>query len=130
MSSAGTGLPSSLPSTHGADTAILERQRPRLLSLAYSKVADRADAEDVVQDTMEQAVRSWTMIRDLEKSSAWLSTICVRKAMRRLRVRRATQGFVRCRPAKPGYSMQTSDLDLALGPVPKSTLPVSKAVVS
>jgi RNA polymerase sigma factor (sigma-70 family) len=94
------------------DAAVLEAERPRLLALAYSIVVDRADAADVVQDTMEQAIRSGAMIRDAERGGAWLSTICVRRALRRARAQRVSHRFLWGRSAEPRYFMQTSDLDL------------------
>src|SRR5712692_2116238 len=61
---------------------VLERERPRLLALAYAVLRDRAAAMDAVQDTMERAVRSWDALRSPESAGSWLSTICVRRAVR------------------------------------------------
>jgi RNA polymerase sigma factor (sigma-70 family) len=82
------------------------------MALAYSVVGDYADAADVVQDTMEQAIRSWDTIRDTDKASAWLSVVCTRKAVRRLHVQRTAERFFSSKSFEPRYSIQTSDLDL------------------
>ena len=71
--------------------AVIERELPRLLALAYSVLHDRDGAYDIVQDTVERALRSWPSIRDRGRISAWLSTVCVRQALRRLRAQRRSQ---------------------------------------
>jgi RNA polymerase sigma factor (sigma-70 family) len=63
----------------------MEREAARLLALAYSLVRDRDQAADVVQDTMERALRFRSSLRDPSRAPAWLCTICVHEARRRLR---------------------------------------------
>jgi RNA polymerase sigma-70 factor (ECF subfamily) len=58
------------------------------MALAYSILHDREQASDAVQDTAEQACRSWGTLRQRDRRTAWLSTICVRQAMRRARTER------------------------------------------
>src|SRR4030088_2858889 len=43
---------------------------------------DVQEAEDAVQETMEQAWHSWGALRDPSKRAAWLRQICVRRAIR------------------------------------------------
>ncbi len=71
--------------------AVLEAEMPRLLALAYSVLRDRDRAADAVQDTMEIALRSWSSLRQADRRAAWLSTICVRRALRRARADRRSQ---------------------------------------
>lgn len=61
---------------------LLRAQTPRLLALAYSILGDAHAAEDAVQDTLVLAWRKWHTLRDAESAAAWLSRICVRRAIR------------------------------------------------
>ena len=90
----------------------LQAELPRLMALAYSILRDREQASDAVQDTAEQAWRTWTALRRQDRRAAWLSTICVRQALRRARVERR-QRLVRWRqPSGAGGDMRTTDVDL------------------
>jgi RNA polymerase sigma-70 factor, ECF subfamily len=79
--SAAGGPVESLPTLE----AVMERDAPRLLALAYSLVRDRDQAAEVVQDSMERALRFRGSLRDHSRASAWLCTICVHEARRRMR---------------------------------------------
>ena len=63
-------------------TAYLEAETPRLTRLAAGFLSDPRDVEDVVQDTLEAALRSWSSLRDQGSRRAWLNTICVRRCLR------------------------------------------------
>lgn len=71
-----------------AEREELEAELPRLMALAYSILRDREQASDAVQDTAEQAWRSWATLRQPDRRAAWLSTICFRQALRRARAER------------------------------------------
>src|SRR5437762_11599939 len=78
----------------GFESAI-RMESGRLFAVAYSILRDVQEAEDAVQETMEQAWRSWSTLRDPLKRAAWLRQICVRRA---LRLRRRVQiGRASCR---------------------------------
>jgi RNA polymerase sigma factor (sigma-70 family) len=62
--------------------AVVHAESGRLFAVAYSVLRDVKEAEDAVQDTMEQAWRSWDVLRDPSKRTAWLRQICVRRAIR------------------------------------------------
>lgn len=65
---------------------LFERERPRLVGLAYRMLGTRADAEDVVQD----AWLRWQGVDQpsLERPAAWLTTVTTRLALDRLRASR------------------------------------------
>lgn len=60
-------------------TDVFERERPRLIGLAYRMLGTVTDAEDVVQD----AWLRWQTVRtdQLERPEAWLTTVTTRIAL-------------------------------------------------
>lgn len=67
---------------------IIDRYRARLYRLAFSLLADRAAADDAVQETF---IRLWTRARRYDPRhtvAAWLYTICARRCYDELRHRR------------------------------------------
>jgi len=64
-------------------TDVFERERPRLVGLAYRMLGTVADAEDVVQDTWLR----WQGVdeAEIERPGAWLSTVATRIALDHLR---------------------------------------------
>ncbi|MDO8392446.1 MAG: sigma-70 family RNA polymerase sigma factor [Actinomycetota bacterium] len=69
-------------------TEFVRRHQTRLFGLAAAILNDRADAEEVVQDTFLQAFRSADTFRGEAQVSTWLHTICYRQALSRRRRRR------------------------------------------
>ncbi len=70
-----------------------ERERPRLVGLAYRMLGTVADAEDVVQD----AWLRWRAVDpgDLDRPEAWLTTVTTRIALDHLRTaRRRREAYV------------------------------------
>lgn len=110
-----SAAPSPDPAGFEAPAAVvLETEMPRLLALAYSVLHDRDLAADAVQDTMEQALRSWSALREPDRRAAWLSTICVRQALRRARARRRLSLLPwPLRRSEPANEAATHDADLA-----------------
>lgn len=72
--------------TMGAPEEIFEAERPRLIGLAYRLLGSVADAEDVVQDTWFR----WAAADHdaIDRPVAWLTTVCSRVGLDRLRSRR------------------------------------------
>src|SRR4249919_1369967 len=62
---------------------IFERERPRLVGLAYRLLGSLADAEDVVQEAWIRWQR--TDVGELERPQAWLTTVTSRLGLDRLR---------------------------------------------
>lgn len=69
------------------DQATFEQQRPRLLSLSYRMLGERAAAEDIVQD----AWIAWNQAdrRDIRNPAGWLTKATTRLAIDALRSARA-----------------------------------------
>jgi RNA polymerase sigma-70 factor (ECF subfamily) len=68
---------------------VFERERPRLVGLAYRLLGSLADAEDVVQDAWIR----WNRVdhSSIERPAAWLTTTVSRLGLDRLRSRRRAQ---------------------------------------
>lgn len=65
-------------------TAVFERERPRLVRLATGVLNDHAEAEDVVQQSWLRLERTDT---DIQSLPAWLTTVTTRLCLDRLRSR-------------------------------------------
>jgi RNA polymerase sigma factor (sigma-70 family) len=62
--------------------AVLARETPRLFAIAVAVLRDVPEAEDVVQETLTDAWKSWETIRDPGARPRWLTRICVRQSIR------------------------------------------------
>jgi RNA polymerase sigma-70 factor, ECF subfamily len=81
------------PNGEAASVELFERERRRLLGLAYRMIGMLADAEDVVQE----AWLRWQAADQgaLDRPEAWLTTVTTRLALDRLRiVRRRRESYV------------------------------------
>jgi RNA polymerase sigma-70 factor, ECF subfamily len=67
---------------------IIRTNSRALFAIAYGILEDRAEAEDVVQDSLVKAWKTRWRVRDPEKFSAWLATIARHRAHDILRKRR------------------------------------------
>ncbi len=111
---------------------LVQRHLPAVYAVAYARVANHADAEDVVQETFLSALRSLNTLRDFRKFGAWVTGIArnLGAQSRRARVReeqvRATCE-VASAPVMPSVEMrETRSLVhrqlLALDPDPREVL--------
>jgi RNA polymerase sigma-70 factor (ECF subfamily) len=66
-----------------AELDVFERERPRLVGLAYRITGSRTDADDVVQDAWMRWER--TDRAAIERPAAWLTTVTSRLALDRLK---------------------------------------------
>ena len=69
---------------------IIRGSSRQLFAIAYGVLQNRAEAEDVVQDTFVKAWKSRWRVRDPEKFPAWLATIARHRARDVARSRRTT----------------------------------------
>jgi RNA polymerase sigma factor (sigma-70 family) len=53
----------------------IDREQPRLRNFIRSRVADREDAEDVLQDVFYELVEAYRMMKPVEQVTAWLFTV-------------------------------------------------------
>lgn len=69
---------------HAFQRAVLP-ERPRLYALALTITRDPAAGEDIVQETMLSAWRSWAQVRDPTHPGPWLTRICVNHCLQHRR---------------------------------------------
>jgi RNA polymerase sigma-70 factor (ECF subfamily) len=101
--------------------AALAGHEAALLTTARFLTGDEAEARDVVQQTLEIALRHLDELRDPDRLGPWLTTIAVREALRlRRRVRRLVRldALVREIPAAGGPDERSVALRDAVGRLP------------
>jgi RNA polymerase sigma factor (sigma-70 family) len=67
----------------------VRRERGRLLRLIRASIADAADAEDILQDTLYELVRAHRLMQPVEQMGAWLARVARNRIIDRSRRRRA-----------------------------------------
>jgi RNA polymerase sigma-70 factor (ECF subfamily) len=72
---------------HEAVAELVERDGAKILGLGLKLCGNRADAEDLVQETFLQAFRKWDQFEGRSTPSSWLFTIAARVCRRRHRLR-------------------------------------------
>jgi RNA polymerase sigma factor (sigma-70 family) len=82
---------------------IVARERGRLLKYIRRRIADAADAEDILQDTFYELLLAYRMMQPIEQVGAWLARVARNRIIDRFR----RQG-VRARqfPAGPGEAAE------------------------
>ena len=63
----------------------IERERPRLRNFIRKRVADAADAEDILQDVFSELVEAYRLMKPLEEVSAWLFRVARNRIIDRFR---------------------------------------------
>jgi len=63
----------------------VRRERGRLLRLIRSSIADAADAEDIVQETLYELVRAYRLMQPVEQAGAWLARVARNRIIDRFR---------------------------------------------
>lgn len=82
----------SLKKDHDAFGQLVERYATVIVNLAYRMVGDRAEAEDLAQETFVAAFRALPTFRAESKFSTWLYRIAANKCKDWLRAKRPGQG--------------------------------------
>lgn len=69
---------------------LVEAEKPKLLSKAYSYVGSKEDASDIVQETLLQAYKSIHQLKEPKYFSTWLFKILIRQCFAFLRQKKRT----------------------------------------
>jgi RNA polymerase sigma-70 factor (ECF subfamily) len=98
--------------------ALYEQSRP-LLYRAAALMVGSAEAEEVVHESFERALRNPAFFDEVREPLAWLRTVTARRALGRLRKRRVWERVsLRLRAETPAASWEAIDLALALKHLP------------
>ena len=77
-------------SAHRAEAeAYVEQAMPRLVGLAYAMTGQKADAEDLVQDTLALVITKWSRVREAENIDAYVRRTMVNRLSSRKRKKSA-----------------------------------------
>jgi RNA polymerase sigma factor (sigma-70 family) len=66
----------------------VQRERGRLLAFIRRRIADAAEAEDVLQDALYELVRAYRMMQPVEQAGAWLTRVARNRLIDRFRSNR------------------------------------------
>jgi RNA polymerase sigma factor (sigma-70 family) len=80
-----TTYPSLLPETDSDLTAVVVRERTRLVKFIRRRVANQADAEDILQDVLYEFVDAYRLPASIEQVSAWLFRVARNRIIDRFR---------------------------------------------
>jgi RNA polymerase sigma factor (sigma-70 family) len=92
----------------------VQRERGRLLAFIRRRIADAAEAEDVLQDALYELVRAYRMMQPVEQAGAWLTRVARNRIIDRFRSERP-QPPAR-RPAAEGEEHDEAFEDLLPAP--------------
>ena len=77
----------SLRGDEDAFSTLFDRHASRVYALAYRLLGNRAEAEDITQDTFLQALRTLPTLRQPEMFGAWIARIATNASLTMLRRR-------------------------------------------
>jgi RNA polymerase sigma factor (sigma-70 family) len=80
-----TTYPSLLPDTDNDLTAVVVRERTRLVRFIRRRVPNQADAEDILQDVLYEFVDAYRLPASIEQVSAWLFRVARNRIIDRFR---------------------------------------------
>jgi RNA polymerase sigma-70 factor (ECF subfamily) len=80
--------PTDAPQSEATFGARLNENQRRVFHIAYGVLGNRADAEDVAQETFLRAYEKFSSLREAEKFRAWVNRIAFRLALNRQRGQR------------------------------------------
>ncbi len=106
----------------GEIEAYVEGAMPRLVGLAYAMTGSKADAEDLVQDTLATVITKWSRVSAAENIDAYVRRTMVNTLISKKRRRWTTEVVSheavtddRSQPASAGVAQQVTDRDAVLG---------------
>jgi RNA polymerase sigma factor (sigma-70 family) len=80
-----TPYPSLLPDTDDDLTAVVLRERSRLVRFIRRRVPNQADAEDILQDVLYEFVDAYRLPASIEQVSSWLFRVARNRIIDRFR---------------------------------------------
>jgi len=75
----------------------VQRERGRLLAFIRRRIADAAEAEDVLQDALYELVLAYRMMQPVEQARAWLTRVARNRIIDRFRSRAGSRARFRRR---------------------------------
>ncbi len=102
---------------------LYERACPRLVAALTAIGGNRADAEEIAQETFVTLIEKWSQVRAYDDPEAWLRMVAVRRLVSRFRRREvARRGLQRlsltARTAAPASEGHRVDVERALDRLP------------
>lgn len=105
----------------GEIEAYVEGAMPRLVGLAYAMTGSKADAEDLVQDTLATVVTKWSRVSEAENIDAYVRRTMVNTLISKKRRKWTTEVVSHevvtadwSQPASAGVAQQVTDRDAVL----------------
>jgi RNA polymerase sigma factor (sigma-70 family) len=69
-------------------SAVIQRERRRLLNFIRKRVDDEGDAEDILQDVFFELVEAYRLMKPVEQAGAWLYRVARNRIIDRFRKKR------------------------------------------
>ncbi len=91
-------------------TETVERERARLKNFIRRRVADRDDAEDILQDVFYEFVEAYRLLKPIEQASAWLFRVARNRIIDLFRKKRAGSLSDRVGAGEDGEALLLEDL--------------------
>jgi RNA polymerase sigma factor (sigma-70 family) len=89
----------------------IEREKPRLRNFIRKRVADRSDAEDILQEVFYELVEAYRMMKPVEQVTAWLFRVARNRITDLFRSKeRQAAGNELVSPTGAGEELQWEDL--------------------
>src|SRR5215472_4510326 len=92
-------------------SAAVEDQGARLRNFIRKRVADEADAEDILQDVFYEFVQAYRLMKPIEQAGAWLFRVARNRIIDRFRKRKPeTFSGVQAADAERGETLSLEEL--------------------
>jgi len=88
-------------------TLTVQRERGRLLAFIRAAVADAAEADDILQETLYELLRAYRMLQPVEQAGAWLMRVARNRIIDRFRRQRTHQPM----GAQSDAALSPADID-------------------